>query len=252
MMSAPERQLPSSWIPAPRNAVIEDPLAYLPQRRVQEYARQQIVYSPGIPCDRLYLVSLGRVSLSGVNGEGRRAITRIVGQGGLFGLSPLVGQPEPQETAVALDKTGLMSWSAEEVDAQIERNPRLGLALAQYLARQCIDLNTRIESYVVYKTPERVALALLELANSIGTPREDGAVRMGHLTHQTIAEYVGTSREIVTFQMTRLRKMKLIKYNRVFADIFTGAIGEMLRSRGVTVPRPQGRAHAVSSLSTML
>jgi len=212
----------------------DDPLAYLLQKRVEEYTRQQIIYSPGAPCNRLYLVSWGRVAVFGVKGEGRQAVTRIVGQGGLFGESALVLPGERQEMAVALDKTGLMSWTRDEVDAQIERDPRLGLALAQYLARQCVDLNIRLESHIIHKTPERVMLALIELAESLGTPREDGALRMPHLTHQTIAQYVGTSREIVTFQMTRLRRLKLLKYNRAFADVYTGAMVEMLRSQGIS------------------
>jgi CRP/FNR family transcriptional regulator len=226
----------------------EDPLAYLPQKRVEEYARQQIIYSPGTPCNRLYLVTLGRVTVSGVTGEGRQAVTRIVGQGGLFGESALVVPGERQEMAVALDKTGLMAWTRDEVDAQIERDPRLGLALAQYLARQCVDLNVRLESMVIHKTPERVMLALIDLATSLGTPREDGAMRMPHLTHQTIAQYVGTSREIVTFQMTRLRKLKLLKYNRAFADVYAGALAEMLQAQGVAVSRTTGLTHAVGQL----
>jgi CRP-like cAMP-binding protein len=225
-----------------RIPAVEDPLAYLPQKRVEEYAKQQIIYSPGTPCHRLYLVTSGRVTVSGVTGEGQQAVTRILGQGGLFGESALVVPGDRQELAVALDKTGLMSWTRDEVDAQIERDPRLGLAMAQYLARECVRLNVRIESMVIHKTPERVMLALIDLANSLGTPKEDGAMRMPHLTHQTIAQYVGTSREIVTFQMTRLRKLKLLKYNRSFADVYTGAMAEMLRAQGVTVSRAGGLA----------
>ena len=221
----------------------EDPLAYLPKKRIEEYARQQIIYSPGAPCTRLYLVTMGRVTVSGVTGEGRQAVTRIVGQGGLFGESALVVPGERREMAVALDKTSVMAWTREEVDGQIERDPRLGLALAQYLARQCVDLNVRLEGMVIHKTPERVMLALIDLANSLGTPKEDGAMRMPHLTHQTIAQYVGTSREIVTFQMTRLRKLKLLKYNRAFADVHTGAMAEMLRAQGINVPRADGLTH---------
>jgi len=170
------------------------------------------------------------------SGDGRQTVTRIVGRGGLFGESALVLPGERQELAIALNKTGLMSWTRDEVDSHIERDPWLGLALARHLARRCEELNIRLESHIILKTPERVMLALIELAESLGTPREDGAMRMPHLTHRTIAQYVGTSREIVTFQMTRLRRMKLLKYNRVCADVYTGAMVEMLRSQGVTVP----------------
>jgi len=224
---------------APRSAC-EDPLAYLPRKRVQEYAKHQTIYSPDKPCDRLYLIDLGRVAVFGMTGDGRQAVTRIVGQGGIFGEPALVNPAEPNESAVALEPSGLMAWTRDEVEAQIENNPRLGLALAQHLVRQCLSLNCRIENHVVYKTPERTALALVELAKSLGTPREDGSLRIAHLTHQTLAQYIGTSREIVTSHMTRLRKLGMLKYNHRFADVYTGAMEEMLRQYGVVLPMGEG------------
>src|SRR5205807_4847945 len=132
---------------------------------------------------------------------------RIVVAEGLFGESALIGGQHRTEAAVALDNVSLMSWTAGEIEAQIEREPRLGLALAQNMVRQCIELQDRIESMAVYKTPERVMLALIQLADSLGSPMADGSTRIVSLTHHTIAEFVGTSREIVTFQLNRLRRL---------------------------------------------
>jgi CRP-like cAMP-binding protein len=129
-----------------------------------------------------------------------------------------------------------MAWSAAEIELQIEREPRLGIALSQHLVLQCIELQDRIESMAVHKTPERVMLALLQLGADLGSPMADGAIRVPSLTHHTIAGYVGTSREIVTFQMNRLRRLSLIRYSRKYIDIYPQAIRETLRQQGVTVP----------------
>ncbi len=133
-----------------------------------------------------------------------------------------------------------MSWSANEIKQQIDREPFLGLALSQYLVRQCIVLQDRIESIAAYKTPERVMLALMQLADSVGTSMADGAAGVGPLTHHTIAEYVGTSREIVTFQLNRLRRLGLLRYSRRHLDIYTRPMQDMLRERGIG--RPPSRA----------
>jgi CRP/FNR family transcriptional regulator, cyclic AMP receptor protein len=218
----------------------EDPLAYLPQKRVQEFKRQQAIYTVSEPCNRLYMVTTGRVLICGMSGEGRQAVTRIVGQGSLFGESALVEPADSHESALTLDQTGLMAWTRAEVESLTDSNPRLGLALTQYFARQCLNLNARIQNYVIYNTPERTALALIELANSLGTPTADGAMRLRHLTHVTLAQYVGTSREIVTCQMIQLRKLRLVKYNHKFADVYTAPLEDMLRARGVTVSREDG------------
>jgi len=214
----------------------EDPLTYLPRKPVQEFAKRRVIYDPQQPSDHLYVVILGRVKISNLGDDGSQMVARIVAPEGLFGESALIGGQQRTEAAVALDNVTLMSWTVSEIEAQIEREPRLGLALAQYMVRQCIELQDRIESMAVYKTPERVMLALVQLCDSLGSPTSDGATRVSALTHHTIAEYVGTSREIVTFQLNRLRRLGMLRYSRKHMDIYTTAMQEALREQGVDLP----------------
>lgn len=211
----------------------EDPLTYLPRRPIQEFVRGSTIYDREHPNQHLYVTILGRVKLSGMSDDGCQTVGRIVSAEGVFGESCLVANGVCSETAMALDNATLMSWSRADIEAQIEREPALGIALTQHFARECIELQDRIESMAVHKTPERVMLALLQLAGDLGNPMADGAVRVGSLTHHTIAEYVGTSREIVTFQMNRLRRMGVLRYSRKFIDIYIPALRESLRERGI-------------------
>jgi CRP-like cAMP-binding protein len=214
----------------------EDPLTYLPRKPVQEFAKRRVIYDAQQPSDHLYVVILGRVKITNVGDDGSRMVARIICSEGLFGEGCLVGANRKSESAVALDNVTLMSWSTNEIENHIEREPHLGLALSQYLVRQCLELQDRIESMAVYKTPERVMLALIQLADSLGTPMADSAVRVPALTHHTIAEFVGTSREIVTFQLNRLRRMGMLRYSRKHMDIYVGAIQDALRNQGVDMP----------------
>ena len=216
-----------------RYAMHEGPLGFLPRKPIQEFAKNRMIYGGERPNDHLYAVIMGRVKVSITATEGSQTVKRIVSAEGVFGQSCLVGASSLQETAMALDDDILMSWSRVEVEAQIEREPSLGIALVQYFARQCGELQDRIESMAVYKTSERVMLALLQLANDLGSPMADGVYRLAALTHQTIAEYVGTSREIVTIEMNRLRGMGMLRYSRKFIDVYTGALRASLRERGI-------------------
>ena len=216
----------------------EDPLTYLPRKPLQEFGKGHELYSPKHPSDRLYLVVLGRVKVTTTALDGYETIARIVCPEGLFGEAMLVGG-RPSEAAVPLDSVTVMSWTRAEIEQQIEREPHLGIALSQFLVAQCVALQDRIESMAVHKTPERVMVALAQLAQTLGTPLPDGATRLASLTHQTIAEYVGTSREIVTFQMNRLKRLGMIRYTRRYIDVFTMAVENVLRQQGIRVPREQ-------------
>ena len=221
----------------------EDPLTYLPRKAVQEYAKNRIIYDVQNPATSLYLVILGRVKIGTTANDGGQTVGRIVRSEGLFGESCLIGPLNRSESANALDNVTLMSWSRNEIEQQVEREPRLGIALAQYQVRECIELQDRIESMAVHKTPERVMLAILQLAADLGTPMPDGSLRIASLTHHTIAEFVGTSREIVTFQMNRLRRLSLVRYSRKHIDVYAQALREHLRHEGVSIP--QGGKSAV-------
>jgi CRP/FNR family cyclic AMP-dependent transcriptional regulator len=215
----------------------EDPLTYLPRKAVQEFAKSRVIYDDQHPATSLYLVILGRVKIGTTANDGGQTVGRIVRGEGLFGESCLIGPVSRTESAMALDNVTLMSWTRNEIEQQVDREPRLGIALAQYLVRQCLDLQDRIESMAVHKTPERVMLALLQLAADLGTPQPDGSLRVASLTHHTIAEFVGTSREIVTFQMNRLRRMGLVRYSRKYIDLYAQALRENLRQQGISVPQ---------------
>ena len=214
----------------------EDPLTYLPRKAVQEYAKNRIIYDVQNPATSLYLVILGRVKIGTTANDGGQTVGRIVRSEGLFGESCLIGPLNRSESANALDNVTLMSWSRNEIEQQVEREPRLGIALAQYLVRECIELQDRIESMAVHKTPERVMLALLQLATDLGSPMPDGSSRVASLTHHTISEFVGTSREIVTFQMNRLRRIGLVRYSRKHIDIYAQALREHLHQQGTSIP----------------
>ena len=216
----------------------EDPLTYLSRKPTQDFAKGRIIYGPEHPADRLFLLVRGRVKVNTTRDDGYETIGRLISPEGLFGEAVLVGG-RPTESAVTLEPATVMSWSRDEIEHQTEREPRLGLALAQYLVRQCINLQERIESMAVHKTPERVMVALIQLADQMGTLQPDGATRLPSFTHRTVAEYIGTSREIVTYQMNRLRRLGLIRYTRRYIDVMAPGMVEALRQQGIQLQRPE-------------
>src|SRR5262245_58087598 len=155
-----------------------DPLTYLPRKPVQEFAKKRIIYDQYRPPESLYLVTLGRVKITTTAEDGVETIGRIVCTEGLFGEPSLIGAQGRRESAVVLDNATLMSWTRTEIEQHIEREPRLGVALIQYMIRHGIELQDRIENMSSYKTPERVVLSLTQLAATLGMANEDGSTRI--------------------------------------------------------------------------
>ena len=210
-----------------------DALNYLPSTRIMEYPRRCAIYEPARPATRLYLLLAGRVKVFCTAETGAQTLLRVAGAEEFLGESSLIPQDGGlRESAVVVDAAQAMSWSCEEVQERIEREPKLALALAQYFGRNNGVLRERITTIANYKTGPRVVLALIQLSQSVGTQTPGGALRITGLTHQAIADYVGTSREIVTSEMNRLRRMGYIQYSRLYTDISASALQEWTRQQG--------------------
>ena len=129
-----------------------------------------------------------------------------------------------------------MSWTAEELQHHIERQPLLGLALCQYFVthhRMMMERLTGMMSSPNIRT--RVMRSLLQLARSIGVPTPAGALRLHGLTHQLIAAYVGTTREIVTAEMNRLRSRGYVSYTpRSYLDVYPAGLSQALEEESTT------------------
>jgi CRP/FNR family transcriptional regulator len=222
-----------------------DALNYLPRKPLLEYPKGHVIYSGA--SNALYLSISGRVKVATVGVDGSESVVRIVPPEGLFGEACLSQHPS-MERAVALDPVQIMSWKQAEIEQQVEKEPALGLALMQMVIARCLELGERMQAMATCMTPQRVMLALLQLARQLGEPRPDGAVRMPSLTHHTLAEYVGTSREIVSSQMSNLRRRGLIQYSRQYIDVYCEAVEETLRSQGVISHQTGTRAAATGTV----
>jgi CRP/FNR family transcriptional regulator len=210
-----------------------DALNYLPSTRIVEFPRRCTIYEPARPASRLYLLLAGRVKIFCTANSGAQTLLRVAGSEEFFGESALVpADPAVRESAVVVDAAQAMAWAPEEVQERIEHEPKLSLALAEYFGRHNVALRERITTIANYKTGPRVVFALLQLCRSTGTATPSGARRLTGLTHQAIADYVGTSREIVTSEMNRLRRLGYITYSRLYTDVFADALAEWMRQQG--------------------
>ena len=208
---------------------LEDALAYLPRKPLVGYRRGQVIYDDQNSSNGLSLVMEGRVKVTRTPREGSQFVTGIFYTDEFFGAGSLLGEHKTAgEQAMALETTTLMSWPRVEIQGHIERQPRLGVALIQMLARRRMDFEERLHSLAFDQTTVRLADSLLRLARH-GTRESDGAVSIPPLTHQLLSEYVGTTREIVTTQMNQWRRQGFVRYSRKAMEIYPEALNELLR-----------------------
>ncbi|HXM40840.1 MAG TPA: Crp/Fnr family transcriptional regulator [Bryobacteraceae bacterium] len=211
---------------------LEDPLAHLPYSRIVEYKKSQLIYHQDQPSTSIYLVIGGRVKVARLADDGRQTIVDIYRTDDFFGESALLGLPRRPEQATALESARLMAWTAEQIDGIAQTRPRLAIALLQILVQRSLEYGHRIESFTLDNTGRRLARMLIRFSQRVGAPEPDGSRKIEPLTHELLAQYVGTSREIVTHYMNAFRRQGYLRYSRQGIVLYREAFDEWLCRTG--------------------
>lgn len=213
-----------------------NPLSYLQRNSVQQFEKGQAVYDEQDGPQNLYVLMLGLVKISRPAADGNTHTVDFVWPVSMFGESCLNSGLERREAAVAQTRVAVMAWSREEIEEQVLSESRLGIALFHAMARRCNVLQERLHAMAVHTIPERVLLALLQLGDQSCSPAEPNIMRILSLTHQSIGQYVGVAREVVTTHMNDLRRRGIVSYSRKHIEIDMGAIAQELHRYGMSLP----------------
>jgi len=178
--------------------------------RETTYPAQALLFVEGQASPGVMMIVSGRVKLSTASADGRTITVRIAGPGEVVGLSAsVVGRP-CELTAETLEPSRIKIIPRESFKQWLRAHPELAFGIAQQLAEEynntCHQLRTMLLSHTA---TQRLARTLLQMVRTAGPGMEARAPFT--LTHQEIAEMIGTSRETVSRLLASFRNRGLIE-----------------------------------------
>ncbi len=187
-------------------------LAAVP-RVEKAFWRGMLVYKLEDAATHIYLVLKGRVKILRTSPAGQQKITSIRYPGEVFGELALAGataEPRRSDEAVALDTTRVALIRASDFWQAIKHDPQAMQSAFQHVAARLAEAQRQIEALVFENNHRRLAQALLELSDA-ALRTDEASIR---LTHEELAELIGSTREVVTGMMIEFRQRGLIDYKR--------------------------------------
>ncbi|MEX0786173.1 MAG: Crp/Fnr family transcriptional regulator [Dehalococcoidia bacterium] len=172
--------------------------------------RGKVFYTPGETGEVLFILKRGRVSLYRINPEGKKLVTATIGPGTVFGEMSLVAQGMHDTFAEAADECTLCVMSRSDVEHLLLSKPRVALRFMELMASRLRNVEERMETVAFKSVPTRLATFILQLA-------EDGKV-VG-VSHQDLADMVGTYRETVTRILNEFRSAGYVELERLHVTI---------------------------------
>jgi len=175
-----------------------------------ELPKHHILFAPGAPSDAIYFIEKGRVRLTRLSPEGKTVILALLGPGDLIGEASWEAG-EHDSYAETLEDSRIYQIGREAFNSFVRENPEFGLRLIQIVGVRLKQAQARIEDLVFRQVPSRVARLLLSLADTHGKVTPNGIRVEFPLTHQEIADLVGSSRVTVTQILNKFRSSHWIE-----------------------------------------
>ncbi|HXE91534.1 MAG TPA: Crp/Fnr family transcriptional regulator [Terriglobales bacterium] len=168
----------------------------------------------------IYVICSGKVKLSMGSAEGKVLILRIAEPGEVLGISATVSGRPYDLTAETLEPTQANFVRRDDFLRFLQKHSTACFRAAQQLSDKYDVACREIRSLgLSHSAAEKLALFLLQLA-ARDVARGGKGVRIRvTLTHEEIAQMIGTSRETVTRLLTELRKKQLIGWKGSILEI---------------------------------
>lgn len=189
----------------------EDELHALAHRTIVHSAHAgDILFREGDPCEGLYVVESGNVKINKTSPAGREQMLTVDGPGNSIAEVPVFdGGPYPA-SAMALTDATLLFVSKRDFRALVLEHPEVGLKVLRAVGSRLRRLVGLIEELSFTTVRARMIKLLVRSARNEGVHTERGT-EITLPSNQELASQVGTVRELVSRNLSRLQAEGLVR-----------------------------------------
>ncbi len=178
--------------------------ALLSRGTIQHYHKGQPLFDEGDACRGLFLIQSGAVKIYKLSESGREQILAILRAGDSVAELPLFDRAPYPASAAALEPNTILFIPLHRFDAEMERNPRLALAIIRTLARRMRTLVDLIADLSLRQVRQRLARLLLEESGGRAEFRLE-------FTNEELAARLGSVRDVISRTLSGLQNDGLIR-----------------------------------------
>ena len=177
---------------------------------IREIPRRQVIYLPGDPGDSIFFINGGRVKCSKVTRDGKELTLAYRGAGQIFGELAVIDGAPREEMAEAMKNAIITEVPRELFRELLLSDSNLAFNFACVVGERRKQLETKLEHLVFRDVQAKLAALLLELAQEYGVETEEGLQIGLKITHQEMANLIGSTRETISLTLAQFKKKGLL------------------------------------------
>src|SRR5690349_16118088 len=199
------------------SGLAEGELSFLAQKAIsRRYTTGESVFSEGSPCTGLYVVEQGHVRIFKSSANGREQVLAIEGPSSSIAELPVFDGGNYPASAQAIGDSTLLFFSRQDFQALCMQHPQVALKVLRVVGGRLRRLVGIIEELSFTTVRHRLIALLVRLGKAEGSRNGDAISLTLPVNNSELAAQIGTVRELVSRNLSRLQAEGLIRVdNRV-------------------------------------
>jgi CRP/FNR family cyclic AMP-dependent transcriptional regulator len=178
---------------------------------MREIRRKEVLYLPGEPGDRIYLLKRGVVKISALPEDGHEVILALLRKGEVFGEEAVLDDSPRDHMAEAYDDALICIITRQDFLEMLRTFPDLGFRVTKLIGFRLRTFRNRVEGLLFKGASARLAQTLLDLARDHGVRDDRGILLPLRLSQTDLANLIGVTRESVNLTLADFRKRGLVE-----------------------------------------
>ena len=180
----------------------------------RDYARAEMVFSPSVHPDSVYLLEKGLVRIYRLAPSGAETTFGFVSPGEIFGELAAFSDRPRESYAQAVRPSVVLQMSRETMQRVLAAHPSIGLEITKQIGSRLKRIESRVENLVFRDVRWRVARILLDLAEDFGREHGRGVLIDLTLSQEELATLVGATRQSVNASLRDFEREGLLTRER--------------------------------------
>jgi len=198
----------------------------------KRFNRGAVLFNEGDPCAGLFLVASGKIRIFKLSPAGREQVLAVEGPGSSFAELPVFDGGNYPASASALENTEVLFISRKDFQNFCREHPDVALKVIAVVGSRLRRLVGIIEDLSFTTVRHRLIALILRLTKDGGTASKEGVRVELTKTHQDLAAELGTVRELVSRNLSRLQAEGFLEVDgrRIIVKDLAGLMREQTAS----------------------
>jgi len=175
------------------------------------YPKGAMLFIEGQQPRGVFVLCAGKVKLSTTSREGKTIITKVSDAGDVLGLNAVVSNRPYEVTAEMMEPGQANFIPRDSLLHYLKDYPDVAMKVAQQLSRNYYTAYEEIRTLGLAASPSEKFAKLLLTWSSKNTSEDGSAQVKLTLTHEEVAEMIGTTRETVSRLFSEFKKKQLMQ-----------------------------------------